>query len=91
MIPVAGHGNYILIAEPHIPDNANLAIEMLHLCLMDLTRRHSNETPNIYDGAAELDHQVDGCSVNKNLTKFGYMAWLCGTDQAKSNQLFALI
>jgi hypothetical protein len=75
----------MFIAEPQIPDNANLAIEMVHLCLMDLTQQHSTQNPSVYDGPAEWDHQVDGSSVNKNLTKFGYMGWLCGTDQVRSN------
>lgn len=83
VVPVAGVGNYVFIAAPHLPDNANLALEMVHLTLMDVTARYASRHADNgkYQGPAEFDLQVDGCSVNKNLTKMGYMAWLCATRQ----------
>lgn len=80
VIPVAGIGNFVYIASPLLPDNSNLILETLHLTLMYVT---SHLPQTMEKPPAEWDLQVDGCRVNKNRTKWAYMAWLCVTHQMK--------
>ena len=80
VVPVAGVGNFVFIASPLLADNCNLILETLHLTLMLVTKDRQQKGKIL---APELDVQVDGCSVNKNRTKWAWMAWLCVTGQMK--------
>ena len=80
VVPVAGVGNFVFIASPLLADNSNLILETLHLTLMHTTKKRQEDGDVL---APELDVQVDGCRVNKNRTKWAWMAWLCLTGQMK--------
>jgi len=81
---LSGEGHYFYIADPLVPDDSNLTIEMLHLTWQYIGKRRaekSKETGMPVVEMKEMDVQADGCRVNKNKTKWAWMSWLITTKQ----------
>jgi len=84
VVTVAGNGHYFYLADPKLPDDGNLAIEMLHLTWQHIGERRAETAAKTGEPAVEMqrmDTQVDGCRVNKNKIKWAWMAWLVATKQ----------
>ena len=84
VVTVAGGGHYFYLADPTVPDNGNLTIEMLQLTLQQLQLRRETEAAkqgHTVPPVMVFDNQVDGCRVNKNKIKFAYQAWLVQSRQ----------